>query len=274
MIQTRHRLLAALAAVVALAYASQASAQTTLLVLSYSQAKTFGNVHIAGGAIDMTNGAMIVTTSSFGFVPSGGQVNEYGSPGVPEYGDAAIHDAIAEGANYAGGFWNGTNGIISSSAATDPKFDTAVGWLDNSIGAYSTWGGQSVGPGQSIIATTWYGDADLNGYVNGADTSLWSTTVSSGPFGGQTGAITGGKPQWVDGDWDQDGNATGADTSLWSTVLGNGDGGDRGFNPGGPIVPSAAAATVTAVPEPSTVLLLAVAFVCGIYCRAFRRKVS
>ena len=68
-------------------------------MLDYSDAKTFGSVHIAGGTIDLTNGAMIVTTSSFGFVPSGGQVNEYGSPGVAEFGDAAIHDALAEGAN-------------------------------------------------------------------------------------------------------------------------------------------------------------------------------
>ncbi len=42
----------------------------SLLVLSYSQAHTFGNMHIAGGAIDITNGNMIVTTSDFGLVPT------------------------------------------------------------------------------------------------------------------------------------------------------------------------------------------------------------
>ena len=97
MIRTRHRLLACMAAVVALSIAAEASAQS-LLVLDYDAAKQFGNVHIAGGAIDLTSGAMIVTTSSFGFVPTGGAPNEYGSPGVAEFGDAAIHDALAEGA--------------------------------------------------------------------------------------------------------------------------------------------------------------------------------
>ena len=86
---------------------------------------------------------MIVTTSSFGFVPSGGQTNEYGSPGVAEYGDPAIHDAIIEGANFANGYWNGTNGIMSSTAASRPDGTLAIGWLDNSVGFYSTWWGLS-----------------------------------------------------------------------------------------------------------------------------------
>ncbi len=94
----------ALLGILFLASATTPSRATTLLVLSYREAKTSGNVHIAGGAIDITNGAMIATTSSFGFVPSGGQANEYGSPGLPEYGDAAIHDALAEGADYANGY--------------------------------------------------------------------------------------------------------------------------------------------------------------------------
>ncbi len=133
MIRTRQ--LAMLAAVVAVAVASQASAQS-LLVLDYNSAKIFGSVEIAGGAIDVTNGAMIVTTSSFGFVPSGdpGGPPEVGVPGVAEYGDNAIHDALVEGGNYANGYWNGTNGIMSSTAQNDNSgFLKAVGWIDNSI---------------------------------------------------------------------------------------------------------------------------------------------
>ena len=200
MIRTRH--LASLAAVVALAFAagitSVASAQTPLLQLDYNQAKTFGTVEIAGGAIDITSGAMVVNTASFGFVPSQQLPNEYNVNGIgqPEFGDAAIHDAIVKGLNSAnGGYWNGTNGIISSSAANDPNLATYVGWLDNGAAGnligqpqlYVSWDGQTIGPGQSIIAFTSLGDALLHGTVDLADYNL-----ANGFFGDNTGYLTGG----------------------------------------------------------------------------------
>jgi len=199
MVRSRRRLLASFAAVVALTYASQASAQA-LLVLAYSNAKTFGNVHIAGGAIDITSGAMIVSTSGFGFVPSiGGHANgEYGSAGVAEFGDAAIHDAIVEG--FDGGAWNGSNGIISSTAATDPSGLTAVGWIDNdALGAYSIYRGITLHSGQSIIAYTYYGDTDLSGYVDDADVNNVNNNFGSNLPGD---SYLGGSfyPDWADGD--------------------------------------------------------------------------
>jgi hypothetical protein len=251
MIRTRHRLLAFVAAAVALTVATEASAQSTLLQLAYSNAKTFGNVHIAGGAIDITNGGMIVTTSSFGFVPSGGQANEYGAPGVAEYGDNAIHDALAEGANYSGGFWNGTNGITSSNAANNGATNTAIGWVDNSIGAYSTFRGVPVGPGQSIIQYTYFGDADLSGSVDTSDYLLWSAGLGN-PVG-----IYGGKPEWVDGDWDQSGTVDTSDYLLWSATLGL----PSLYTPA-PIVPGASGAV--GVPEPGSVLLLGLASLCAL----------
>ncbi len=286
MIQTRHRLLAALAAVVALAVASQASAQS-LLILSYSNAKTFGNVHIAGGAIDLTNGAMIVTTSSFGFVPAGGAPNEYGSPGLAEYGDAAIHDALAEGFNVNNGWWNGSNGITSSTAATDPTTSTTVGWIDNQLGFYSTFktDGQGnpvpVGPGQSIIGYTYFGDADLNGFVDTGDYGLWSAGLGQ-PVGlnGQNGQmITSyyvpgheGTPQsilepveWPNADLDQSGAVDTGDYGLWSATLGL----PALYTPA-PVVPAIAGGPAS-VPEPSTLFLLAVAGLCGLGVR-FARK--
>ena len=89
-------LLACVAGAVHFLLGGQALAQS-LLQLDY-RAKVFGTIEIADGAIDITNSAMILdATSAFGFVPVGGQLNEYGTPGVPEYGDNAIHDAIEEG---------------------------------------------------------------------------------------------------------------------------------------------------------------------------------
>ena len=117
---------------------------TRSLVLSFPALKVFGSLHIAGGDVELQNGAaMIVTTSAFGFVPSGGQANEdmVNGVGKPEFGDPAIHDAIIEGANFANGYWNGTNGIVSIDAQNRADGNFALGWLDNSTGYYSSFYG-------------------------------------------------------------------------------------------------------------------------------------
>ena len=54
-----------------------------------------GTVNAFG--VDLSSGAMVVTTSSFGFVPSESLPGELGTPGTAEYGDNAIHDAILRG---------------------------------------------------------------------------------------------------------------------------------------------------------------------------------
>jgi len=190
---------------------------------------TAGSAYINNGVIDVCSGALIVTTANFAFVPSApdpihGTQPQYGTPGVVEYGDKAIHDALVEGANYGAdyglGFWNGANGIPSSTAA-GMNVVTAVGWLNNTYAQYPTFRGAQANSSQSLISYAYYGDADLDGYVDAADTSLWSSTFYSGPFGSQVGAVTGGMPEWVDGDWDQDGNATSADLSLWASNASN-----------------------------------------------------
>jgi hypothetical protein len=251
-------------AVITVAMSSVAAAQS-ILVLDYNGAKTFGAVHIAGGAIDITSGGMIVTTSSFGFVPSGGQANEIGIPGVAEYGDNAIHDALAEGANYAGGFWNGTNGIMSSTAANNFNTNTAVGWLDNSIGAYSTFRGVPVTTNQSIIEYTYYGDADLSGYVDLSDYGLMSAAYKQS----QSQIYPDRGVEWIDGDFDQSGFVDSSDYGLWSGsfLL------PPLYSPAA-IVPwttGSAASSAVAVPEPTSLLLLSVAAVAGLGWR-FQRK--
>jgi hypothetical protein len=235
---------------------ARVASATSLLVLDYNGAKEFGSVHISGGAIDITNGAMIVTTSSFGFVPNGGQLNEYGSPGVAEFGDAAIHDAIVEGANYANGFWDGTNGIMSSTAYANPSSNTAIGWIDNSIGAYTTFRGEPIGPGQSIIAYTYYGDADLSGNVDTSDYLLWSANYKvPNPIG-----LYGGNYEWIDADFDQNSTIDTSDYLLWS---------ENNYNmpplyTAGPAVPwtTGAARSVEPVPEPKSFSMVIVAAAC------------
>jgi hypothetical protein len=265
MIRTRHRLLAFMAAAVALSFAAEASAQS-LLQLAYSDAKTYGNVHIAGGLIDLTNGAMIVTTSSFGFVPSGGQPNERGTPGTAEYGDNAIHDAIIEGANLASGFFNGTNGITSSYAANWANADIGVYFLDNNFIGLPSFRGIPLSAGQSVIAATWFGDGDLNGVVNTDDIGLWASYRTTG----QT--AYGGPPESVDGDFDYNGLVNTDDAGIWATTRNFGDGvttitgGSQWY---APVVPSSAAAAT--VPEPASIVVLFAAAFAALGYRYTRR---
>ena len=240
----------ALAVVVSIAVLAGAEASAgTLLLSNYT---TIGSVTIGADTINL-NGEMIITTSDFGFVPSGGQVNEYMVNGVghAEYGDAAIHDALAEGANYvagSAGYWNGTNGITSTAAASDQDACTGVGWIDNSIGLYTSFLGVPVGRDQSILAYTYYGDANLDGVANNIDLTFINATMSQPPYPtpqvglyGQNGGMINGEPEgveWVDGDFDQSGRVDNFDLSLWQACEGE--------------------TPLYVVPEPSALALLAV----------------
>jgi hypothetical protein len=261
------------AVVITVPMASAASAGS-LLVLDYDAAKTFGTVHIAGGAIDLTRSAMIVTTSSFSFVPSGGQFNEYGAPGVAEFGDAAIHDALVEGANYNGGYWNGTNGILSSTAANNsPDYNSGVGWIDDSIGTYTSFRGVAVGPGQTIIAYAYYGDADLSGAIDTGDQQLASHSLGQtvGIYG-LRGSMVNGHPEgmeWVDGDFKQDGIVDNNNDLGWIQA----NNGLPALYTAGPFAPSFDPATARGVPEPATGGLVATALGAAM-CVGYSRRTS
>ncbi len=267
-----------------LALLCRAADAESVLVLDYHAPKTFGAVHIAGGLIDLTSSAMIVTTSDFGFVPSGGQANEYGSAGLAEYGDQAIHDAIIEGANLANGYFDGTNGITSSVAANRQDSTLGVTWLDNSAGFYNTWWGLPVSRGQSIIVATWFGDANLDGIVNGDDYGFWSNTVSSNP---RSYLYGGAKPEWVDGDFDYNGSVNGDDYFRWeNTILTPGANYNLGFFPqrAGAAIASQAGAPApedltvgqgwedSSVPEPGSAALLMLTAVFFALYRTVRKR--
>jgi fumarate reductase subunit D len=272
--------------------AGRALAQgTPLVVLDYNAAKALGTVQIAGGAIDLTNGALVVTTSSFGFAPSAGNYQgaftpgsggEFGTVGVAEYGTAAVHDALQEGANFSGtpgypatnGYWNGTNGIISSTAANDPNGLFTVGYVDNSVTQYSVFKGvplDNVNFSQTIFATTWFGDSNLDGIVDNVDYGNWAGTITSGNPAISTN--TGGPVGWIDGDFNGDGVVDGVDYGLWAGTITSGKQFNLGFNPSAVGAPAAGSA-VQAVPEPSTVALLGVVLLCGFASRIKGKRVS
>jgi hypothetical protein len=101
--------------------------------------------------------------------------------------------------------WNGANGIVSTNAATDPEA-RSIAYGENSalpLGAYATFGGQTVDGSSILIRYTRTADADLDGRVNDSDVTI------VGAFYGQ--ATSG---QWYLGDFDYSGMCDDADVTF------------------------------------------------------------
>ena len=98
--------------------------------------------------------------------------------------------------------------VPAGAAATDPQAITAIGVLDNNDFGYTNLAGVPLsGNGHDIlIRFTYYGDADLNGVVDGLDYGLADNGFNGS---GQTG--------WLNGDFDYDGAVTTSDFSSWAS---------------------------------------------------------
>jgi fibronectin-binding autotransporter adhesin len=161
-----------------------------------------------------------------------------------------VTDQVRSGFNVAnGGYWNG-QGITSSDAKNDPTHLMALGVVQNDDGTgnpyYTSFDGQPVDITDVLVKYTYYGDANLDGKIDGTDYSLID-------FGfGSNGAVTG----WQNGDFNYDGFIDGSDYSLI----------DNSFNSQGTIPLAQVAANTaeiatsggSAVPEPTTLGLLAI----------------
>ncbi len=149
-----------------------------------------------------------------------------------------IYASLASG--YNGAAWNGS-GIVSSTAASDTTHLTALGFLQASSAMNVS--GQSLVASDVLVKYTYYGDADLSGYVDGSDYSR----IDNGFLQHLTG--------WNNGDFNYDGVVNGSDYTLI----------DNAFNTQGAAIssqiaaPTAQFAGVTAaVPEPTTLALLTI----------------
>jgi hypothetical protein len=162
---------------------------------------------------------------------------------------------------YAGGTWQGTGGITSSAAAGDSTHLTALGVIVNDNGSGTplyglgggispTFGGATPVDGDILVKYTYYGDANLDGQVDGSDYARIDAGYLS-----QSG--TSPLSGWYNGDFNYDGVIDGSDYTLI----------DNAYNTQGASLAAAIASPTaqiasggaTSVPEPATVGLIGIA---------------
>jgi autotransporter-associated beta strand protein len=161
---------------------------------------------------------------------------------------------------YNAGNWNGA-GIRSNNASLQPNDLTALALAENSLLGLANFAGQIVDATSLLIKYTWYGDANFNGRVDRDDYALLDRGRSKG--------LTG----WNNGDFNYSGTITTADYLLidrsfllqsgtlapdFRTLLA-----ERESQFG----PDYAAALLTSVPEPSSLLAA-----CGLALPLVRRR--
>ena len=227
--------------------ASAATADRTVLVVSAGPIAFNGSTGTTTGKVDLNNGDLVVRNGSL----------------------ANLTAAAARG--FGGGTFNSGGGLTSSSAAADAAHLTAVGVIqnvgaDNATALYTSFDGVAVTATDVLARLTYFGDTNLDGQVNAAD----FTRLDAGAVMGRTG--------WANGDFNYDGVVDGSDYAL----------ADNAFNQqmgqfaapasalAGSVVASPAALVAggaSAVPEPTSVALLAVGAASVLGGRRRRRAV-
>jgi len=210
-----------------------ASLQANRTVLVTGGLSLSGSVSAWTSTLDLANNDMIVQNGSL----------------------TAITNQVHQG--YANGTWQGSGGILSTAAAANTSHLTALGVIQNSVDGtasgtvlHATFDGVSSSNTDVLVKYTYYGDANLDGKVDGSDYSRIDSTYVSENFvhGTPTNPISG----WFNGDFNYDGVVNGSDYTLI----------DNAFNSQGAQLSSAiataqiAGAGGSAVPEPASLGLL------------------
>jgi hypothetical protein len=209
-------------------------------------ALTVGSLAVSG-KLDLNNNGLVVHNSSIG----------------------AVTSLLRSG--YNSGKWNGSSGIVSTTAATNVTYLTALGVIINDTGAnkgastgtsiYSTLDGASTIDGDVLVRYTYYGDANLSGTVDGSDYTLIDN--------GFNNHLTG----WYNGDFNYDGIVDGSDYTLIDNAY-NSQGATLGSSPTALIATPTFQITggaASAVPEPMSTGLLSIGAI-GALARRHRRN--
>jgi hypothetical protein len=151
---------------------------------------------------------------------------------------------------YSNGSWQGSGGILSSAAAADPSHLTTLGTIlnhgANGSSIYTTFDGVSVSTSDVLVKYTYYGDANLDGVVDGSDYTL----IDNGYNAGLTG--------WLNGDFNGDGKVDATDYSLIDAAYlsHNASLAAELANPLAQSTAEIAGVSTSAVPEPASLTLL------------------
>jgi hypothetical protein len=112
---------------------------------------------------------------------------------------STITSELETGFNASNGYWNGATGIVSTAATTDTRYLMTLGSRQSDGTPFD---GANTTTNNVLVKYTYYGDANLDGVVNGADYQQ----IDNG-FGMH-------KTGWANGDFNYDGVVDGSDYSL------------------------------------------------------------
>jgi len=153
-----------------------------------------GEVEAWTGTLDLADGYLVIH-----------------DPADPNVTLAEVTSMIASG--FHGGDWLGA-GITSSVAGNDPDGVLAIGVVNNAEIGYETFpleGGEAVGATDILVLQTYYGDADLDGDVDGDDYQQWLAGYNDAQVHGEGATLRG----WLYGDFDYGADVTADDYQQW-----------------------------------------------------------
>ena len=193
---------APLAAAAMLATAEAGVIQAGTITISDGEVLTMrDNVAADPGAAPPIFGTILIDAITLTITPSGVLDIQNNAVIVRMTPFNTIYGYVVNG--YNGGTWDGVGGISSSFAASDPTHLFAVGIINNAEAQYTTFLGAALGPAsESLVAYTYYGDANLDRDVTLEDLALIGT--GSG---------------WYHGDFNYDGTVSAADYDLFYASL-------------------------------------------------------